>query len=89
MLKTRPDIVDLLGSLIESGKVRSTAELSPGEPITIVVGPDHGGVVGSVKVDCACGGYGWLSPSTQDVLKTNPEATILCYQCMKKLIAKT
>jgi hypothetical protein len=72
--------------MIERGLIGNAAEIPPGEPLTIVVGDDHGGVIGSVKVTCACGGSGWLSPSTQALIKdrSKDKVSIICIYCFRK-----
>lgn len=84
MLRRRPDLHAKLKRAIEEGRITSTDEIPEGEPYTIVCGPDHGGVEGSKQVQCACGAKVWMSPSTQDLIKSRERLPTLikCISCV-------
>lgn len=87
ILRERPDLHAVLAKAIAEGRLKSADEIpETDEEIIFVCGPDHGGVEGSKQVKCACGAKVWMSPSTQELMKSRKgfPMRIMCNLCVMK-----
>jgi hypothetical protein len=86
IFRERPELHAALRKAIEDGRLKDASEVDPNEEFTIVCGPDHGGVEGSKQAKCACGALVWMSPSTQELLKSREglPTLIKCITCVMK-----
>lgn len=87
LLRERPDIHSALRRAMDEGRLKSADDMpEEGEMFIFCCGPDHGGVEGSKQVKCECGAAVWMSPSTQELMKSRKAfpARIVCVSCAMK-----
>jgi hypothetical protein len=88
--RSRPEVRDLFKRLLESNRLATMDTLDKNEPLTVLAGPAHNGIIGSVQAKCSCGELVWLAPSTQEMMAKRDAATytIRCPKCWKLEEAK-
>jgi len=71
---------------VANGRIKSV-DVSMDEVVTIMAGPNHGGVTGSIQTKCGCGSLVWLSPSTQEMMQQRGDkpTVIMCIECALKV----
>ena len=84
ILRERPDIHQMLLKALAAGKLKSTDDIpETDEEYIVLCGLDHGGVEGSKQGKCGCGAIVWMSPSTQELIKSRKgfPTRVVCVRC--------
>lgn len=91
MLDARPDVAQMLRSMVASGQMVGYDSLPniDCEQLIVLCGTDHGGIEGSKQLRCGCGVAIWMGPSTQEMIarRTKP-VTVLCSSCGRKSLGE-
>ena len=71
---------------VAEGRIKAL-DFDMDDVVTVLAGPNHGGVTGSVQSKCGCGSMVWLSPSTQEMMQQRGDkpTIIMCRQCALKI----
>jgi len=80
-------VAALLKRGVAEGRIGCSDDVDKDEVMTVVAGPDSGGVIGSIQSKCdGCGSLVWLSPSTQEMMakRGDGKTLIRCLDCVLK-----
>lgn len=88
-MRENPERAALLKHLYDKGLLHDMEEaIATSEPLTMICGPESGGIHGSKMAKCECGAVIWLSPSSQELLARRGAAPtrLACMSCGGKAI---
>src|SRR5450759_2279217 len=80
-----PEFAQRLRGMVDDGTLKVGV---PQGPVVIVASAAHGGITGARQRRCGCGQLVWLSPASQEILRSKADATMLCLSCMSRLVAE-
>lgn len=83
-MQENPERAATLKDLFDKGLLHGMEEaIAVDEPLTMICGPESGGILGSRRAKCECGATIWLSPSSRKVLRARGAAPtrLMCMRC--------
>jgi hypothetical protein len=82
-LDAHPEWAEFLSEKAKAGKLMAAEDIAPSDELIVVVSNNPAEITGSKQVKCGCGAIVWMSPSTQELIRSRKgfPTRVVCVRC--------